>query len=64
VIDDVRIELRTFSDTLPLAGRALAEIERLRAALVAVVASSDMHPCLHAKIAQEALAPRRLETPQ
>lgn len=52
---DVRIELRIHADHLPLAGRALAEIERLRAALVDVVAASDMQPCMHAKIASEAL---------
>jgi hypothetical protein len=52
---DVRIELRIHADHLPLAGRALAEIERLRAALVDVIAASDMQPCMHAKIASEAL---------
>ena len=52
---DVREELRIHADHLPLAGRALAEIERLRAALVDVIAASDFQPCMHAKIASEAL---------
>lgn len=53
--DDVRIELRAHADNLPLAGKALAEIERLRAALVDVMAASDFQPCLHAAIARRAL---------
>ncbi len=53
--DDVRVELRLYADRWPLAARALAEIERLRAGLVDVIASSDFQPCLHAKIAKRYL---------
>lgn len=52
---DVRIELRAHADHLPLAAYALAEIERLRAALVDVIASPDSQPCRHAAIARRAL---------
>lgn len=54
-VDEVRAELRAYADRFPLAGRALAEIERLRSVLVDVIASSDMQPCLHARIATEGL---------
>lgn len=54
-MNDVRIELRQHADLLPLAGKALAEIERLRAALVEVIAASDFQPCMHAAIARKAL---------
>jgi hypothetical protein len=54
-MSDIRLELRIYADHLPLAGRALAEIERLRTALVAVIAASDYQPCVHAAIAREAL---------
>jgi hypothetical protein len=52
---DVRAELRAYANRFPLAGRALAEIERLRSVLVDVIASSDMQPCLHARIATAGL---------
>lgn len=52
---DPRAELRAYADRFPLAGRALAEIERLRSVLVDVIASSDMQPCLHADIATKGL---------
>lgn len=54
-VDEVRAELRAYADRFPLAGRALAEIERLRSVLVDVIASSDMQPCLHARIATAGL---------
>lgn len=54
-MSDVRAELRMHADHLPLAGKALAEIERLRAALVEVMAASDLQPCTHAAIARKAL---------
>lgn len=53
--EDILDELRMYADRWPLAARALAEIYRLRAGLVSIVAASDMHPCTHAAIAREYL---------
>lgn len=61
--EDVRHELRLYADRWPLAARALAEIERLRAGLVDVMAASDSQPCIHAKIASRYLKPAELPPP-
>lgn len=55
LIEDVRGELRIYAHQFPLAAKALAEIERLRAGLIEVLGSSDMQPCFHAKIAKRVL---------